>query len=141
DRQIARCGLWQGLDSLEIQAFDLIKSRARETFDLRREDPRVLDRYGSDGLGEQLLLARRLCEAGVGFVTIHYGGWDMHGEIAKSMRGTAPQLDHAVAALVEDLANRGLDQEVLLVISGEFGRRARINGRGGRDLWAPLWTL
>jgi hypothetical protein len=140
DRSLDKSGLLQGLDSIEGQAFDLILSRAREVFDIKREDPRTRDRYGP-GLGEQLLLARRLCEAGVGFVTIHYGGWDMHGQIANSLKGTAPQLDHGVAALVEDLAHRGLDQEVLLVISGEFGRTPRINGAGGRDHWAPLSTL
>lgn len=140
NRGIDKSGLLQGLDSFEGQAFDLILSRAREVFDIKREDPRTRDRYGP-GLGEQLLLARRLCEAGVGFVTIHYGGWDMHGEIAKSLRSTAPQMDHAVAALVEDLANRGLDQEILLMISGEFGRTPRINNSGGRDHWAPLSTL
>jgi hypothetical protein len=140
DRTIDRSGLLQGLDSFEGQAFDLILSRAREVFDIRREDPRIRDKYGP-GLGEQLLLARRLCEAGVGFVTIHYGGWDMHLQIAQNLQNTAPQLDHAVAALIEDLANRGLDQEVLLVISGEFGRTPRINSGGGRDHWAPLSTL
>jgi hypothetical protein len=140
NRSIDKSGLLQGLDSFESQAFDLILSRAREVFDVKREDPRTRDRYGP-GLGEQLLMARRLCEAGVGFVTIHYGGWDMHGDIAKSMRSTAPQLDHAVAALIEDLANRGLDQEILLVISGEFGRTPRINSGAGRDHWAPLSTL
>jgi hypothetical protein len=140
DRTIDQTGLLQGLDSFEGQAFDLILSRAREVFDIRREDPRVRDKFGP-GLGEQLLLARRLCEAGVGFVTIHYGGWDMHLQIAQNLQITAPQLDHAVAALVEDLANRGMDQEVLLVISGEFGRTPRINSNGGRDHWAPLSTL
>jgi hypothetical protein len=140
DRGIDKSGLLRGLDSFEGQAFDLILSRAREVFDVKREDPRTRDHYGP-GLGEQLLLARRLCEAGVGFVTVHYGGWDMHAQIAKSMQSTAPQLDRAVAALVEDLANRGLDQDVLLVISGEFGRTPRINGTAGRDHWAPLSTL
>ncbi|HLJ94994.1 MAG TPA: DUF1501 domain-containing protein [Gemmataceae bacterium] len=140
DRSIDKSGLLHGLDSFEGQAFDLILSRAREVFDIKREDPRIRDQYGP-GLGEQLLLARRLCEAGVGFVTIHYGGWDMHSDIAKSMHSTVPPLDRAVAALVEDLAIRGLDQEVLLVISGEFGRTPRINGTAGRDHWAPLSTL
>jgi hypothetical protein len=140
DRQIDKSGLLVGLDSFEGQAFDLILSRAREVFDIRREDPRIRDKYGR-GLGEQLLMARRLCEAGVGFVTLHYGGWDMHGQIAQGMKNLAPQMDHAVAALVDDLAARGLDQEVLLVISGEFGRTPRINGSAGRDHWAPLSTL
>jgi hypothetical protein len=140
DRRIDRTGQAEGLDSFEGQAFDLILSRAREVFDLQREDPRTRDRYGP-GLGEQLLLARRLCEAGVGFVTIHYGGWDMHGQIAQSMKGLAPQMDHAVQALLLDLAARGLDEEILLVISGEFGRTPRVNEGGGRDHWAPLSTL
>jgi hypothetical protein len=140
DRKIDRSGLAQGLDSFEGQAFDLILSRAREVFDVQREDPRTRDRYGP-GLGEQLLLARRLCEAGVGFVTIHYGGWDMHGQIAQSMESLAPPMDRAVAALVDDLTVRGLNDEILLVISGEFGRTPRINEGAGRDHWAPLSTL
>jgi hypothetical protein len=140
DRKIDKGGLMKGLDSFEKQAFNLILSRARETFDVSREEPRVKDRYGP-GLGEQLLLARRLCESGVGFVTIHYGGWDMHGQIANSMKQLAPQLDHSVAAFVSDLHNRGLDKDVLLVISGEFGRTPRVNQGAGRDHWAPLSTL
>jgi hypothetical protein len=140
DRQVDRSGLFNGLDSFKGQAFDLILSRAREVFDVQREDPRTRDRYGP-GLGEQLLMARRLCEAGVGFVTIHYGGWDMHGQIQQSMKSLAPQMDHAVAALVQDMADRGLEKDILLVISGEFGRTPRINGGAGRDHWAPLSTL
>jgi Protein of unknown function (DUF1501) len=140
DRNLDRSGLASGLDDFEKQAFDLILSRARETFDINREDPRLRDRYGKR-LGEQLLMARRLCEAGVGFVTIHYGGWDMHGNIAQEMKNTGPALDQAVAAFIEDTANRGLDQDILLVITGEFGRTPRINGGAGRDHWAPLSTL
>jgi hypothetical protein len=140
NRKIDRSGLMNGLDSLEGQAFDLILSRAREVFDVNREEPRTKDRYGN-GLGQQLLLARRLCEAGVGFVTLHYGGWDMHGQILQGMKSLGPQLDHAVAAFVSDVAARGLDKDILLVISGEFGRTPRINGNAGRDHWAPLSTL
>ena len=130
-----------GLDSFETQAFDLIRSRARETFDLSKEDPRTRERYGKQGLGQQLLLARRLCEAGVGFVTLHHGGWDMHGQIANNMKALGPQVDHAVAAFLDDIHQRGLDRDVLLVITGEFGRTPRINGSAGRDHWAPLSTL
>jgi hypothetical protein len=140
NREVDRTGLMKGLDSFESQAFDLILSRARETFDVNREDPRTRDRYGPN-LGQQLLLARRLCEAGVGFVTLHFGGWDMHGQIAQGMKNLGPQVDHAVAAFVEDCAARGLDQDILLVISGEFGRTPRINQGAGRDHWAPLSTL
>src|SRR5262245_27001770 len=104
NRQADRSGTVQGLDSFEVQAFDLMLSRAREVFDLNHEEPRTRDRYGR-GLGEQLLLARRLCEAGVGFVTYHYGGWDMHGQIAQNMKSLGPQVDHAVSAFLEDVHN------------------------------------
>jgi hypothetical protein len=141
DRAIDKSGLVSGLDSFDVQAFDLLRSRAREVFDLNKEDPRIRDRYGKTGLGSQMLQARRLCEAGVGFVTIHHGGWDMHGQIAQSMRNLAPQVDHAVAAFLEDVHARGLEDDILLVITGEFGRTPRINGSAGRDHWAPLSTL
>jgi Protein of unknown function (DUF1501) len=141
DREVDRTGVMQGLDSFEGQAFNLLMGRARETFDITREDPRTLDMYGSNGLARQLLLARRLCEAGVGFVTVNYGGWDMHGNIAQSMRQTAPAVDHAVSAFVRDVAQRGMTDDILLVITGEFGRTPRVNGSAGRDHWAPLSTL
>ena len=140
NRTIDHTGAMRGLDSFDGQAFDLILSKARDTFDVNREDPRIRDRYGK-GLGEQMLLARRLCESGVGFVTVHFGGWDMHGGIAMAMKNLGPQVDNAVNAFVEDTTDRGLDQDILLVITGEFGRTPRINGGGGRDHWAPLSTL
>jgi hypothetical protein len=141
NRDIDRSGLARGLDSFETQAFDLLLSRAREVFDVDREEPRTRDLYGRNGLSRQLLLARRLCEAGVGFVTLHFGGWDMHGQIAQNMRSLGPQVDQAVAAFVQDTTDRGLDRDVLLVITGEFGRTPRVNGSAGRDHWAPLSTL
>jgi hypothetical protein len=140
DRHVDSSGLMEGLDSFEGQAFNLILGRAKEVFDMSREDPRVRDKYGK-GLGEQMLMARRLCEAGCGFVTIHYGGWDMHGNIAQSMKNLAPNMDHAVSTFVEDVNQRGQSDNILLVISGEFGRTPRINGGAGRDHWAPLSTL
>ncbi len=139
-REIDRSGLVEGLDSFEQQAFDIILSRSQQAFDLKYEDPRVVDRYGS-GLGQQLLQARRLCEAGCGFVTVSYGGWDMHSGIKDAMDNLGPQVDRAVAALVEDMDLRGLNEKILLVISGEFGRTPKVNGSGGRDHWAPLSTL
>jgi hypothetical protein len=139
-RDIDRKGLMEGLDSFEQQAFNLILSRSQQAFDLKFEDPRVVDRYGK-GLGEQMLMARRLCEAGCGFVTINYGGWDMHSGIKQAMDQRGPEVDRAVAALIEDLDQRGMLENTLLVISGEFGRTPKINGSGGRDHWAPLSTL
>jgi uncharacterized protein (DUF1501 family) len=129
-----------GLDNLEGQAFDLILSRAREVFEVEREEPRLRDRYGP-GLGEQMLLARRLCEAGTGFVTIHFGGWDLHDNLADGMKRLGPSVDRAVANFIEDCSARGLDKEILLVITGEFGRTPRINEAGGRDHWASLTPL
>ncbi|TPW00580.1 MAG: hypothetical protein FD125_3075, partial [bacterium] len=140
NRDIDQTGLMTGLDSFESQAFELIMSRAKETFDVTREDPKTRDAYGP-GLGQQLLTARRLCEAGVGFVTVNFGGWDMHGNIGQAMKNLGPQVDRAVSAFVQDTANRGEDQDILLVITGEFGRTPRINGSAGRDHWAPLSTL
>jgi hypothetical protein len=140
NRQIDRSGLMEGLDSFGGQAIDLVLGRAREVFDITREDPRTRDRYGA-GLGQQLLLARRLCEAGAGFVTLNFGGWDMHGQIAQNMNNLGPKVDHAVHAFVDDCCSRGLDQDILLVITGEFGRTPRINNGAGRDHWAPLSTL
>lgn len=140
DRQADASGLMAGMDSFETQAFDLVRSRAKEVFDPKREDPRTRDRYGP-GLGEQLLVARRLCEAGVGFVTISTGGWDMHGNIGAAMSRLGPVVDRAVSAFVADCADRGLDRDILLVVTGEFGRTPRINQSAGRDHWAPLSTL
>ncbi len=139
-RDVDRSGVMEGLDSFEQQAFNLILSRSQQAFDLKYEDPRVVDRYGS-GLGQQLLQARRLTEAGCGFVSINFGGWDMHGNIKQAMDQLGPQVDRAVAALVEDLDQRGQLENTLLVISGEFGRTPKINGSAGRDHWAPLSTL
>jgi hypothetical protein len=140
NRDVDAKGLAKGLDSLENQAFDLILSQARERFDITKEDAKTRECYGK-GLGEQMLLARRLVEGGVGFVTLSYGGWDMHGNVADSIKKRAPMLDHAVSTFVSDLAERGMSDNVLLVITGEFGRTPRINKTAGRDHWAPLSTL
>ncbi|MDA1013184.1 MAG: DUF1501 domain-containing protein, partial [Planctomycetota bacterium] len=140
NRQVDRSGLMDGLDAFEQQAFSLVLSRSQRAFDLKYEDPRVTARYGA-GLGQQLLRARRLVEAGCGFVTLSYGGWDMHGKIGENMNKLSPQMDHAVNAFVDDMYQRSLDRNVLLVITGEFGRTPKINKNAGRDHWAPLSTL
>ena len=140
NRQADQSGLMDGLDSFEQQAFKVILGDSNKAFDYKLEDPRVVERFGG-GLGQQLLLSRRLVEAGVGFVTVQYGGWDMHGQIKTAMDRRAPQLDHAVAALIEDLDQRGLSDDVLVVVTGEFGRTPKVNGNAGRDHWAPLSTL
>lgn len=147
DRQVDRNGLLDGQDKFGGQAFRLILSRAKEAFDLTREDPRLRDKYNGagTGLGDQLLLARRLCEAGCGFVTLNYAnsyqGWDMHEKIEPQLKTACPPLDHAVATFLEDVQQRGLTEKILLVITGEFGRTPRINPVAGRDHWGPLCTL
>ena len=140
NRAADRSGLMDGLDQFEQQAFNLVFGSAQKAFDLKGEDPKIVEKYGK-GLGEQLLTARRLCEAGCGFVTVQYGGWDMHGNIGQAMKQRSPQMDQAVAAFVQDVYDRGQTENILLVISGEFGRTPRINKNAGRDHWAPLSTL
>jgi hypothetical protein len=146
------------LGRYEQQAFDLILRNAGDALDLAREDPRIVARYDTSGhrigfkrfractLGRQMLMARRLVEAGCGFVTVQNAGWDMHADvnnpgIEAGMRMLGPTVDGAVSAFLDDLEARGLDRHVLLVITGDFGRTPRINKRGGRDHWAPLSTL
>jgi hypothetical protein len=146
-RRVDQSGLMAGLDAFEAQAFDLILGRAKEAFDFTREDPRLRERYNAAGtsLGDKLLQARRLCEAGCSFVTMHYSnsyqGWDMHEKIVPQLESACPPLDQAIATLLDDLAERGLSEKVLVVMTGEFGRTPRINHVAGRDHWGPLCTL
>ena len=133
-------GTIEGIDGFNQQALTLILGKAPQAFDLQQEDPAVVAKYG-DGLGASMLKARRLCEAGCGFVAVALQGWDMHGNIKRSMDSRGPQVDRAVAAFVEDIYQRGLEKNILLVISGEFGRTPRINKNAGRDHWGRLSTL
>ena len=137
---VDKSGLMEGLDRFEEQAFSLVLGEAPDAFDLKGEDPKTVARYGK-GLGEQMLRARRLCQAGCGFVTLSYGGWDMHAQIKSNMEKRSPELDRAVSAFLEDIHQRGLNENILLVITGEFGRTPKVNRNGGRDHWAPLSTL
>lgn len=146
-------------DKFEQQAFDLILGKSKSAFDLTAEDPRLLRKYDTSrfntalrishrpsSLGHQLLLARRLCEAGCGFVTIHNPGWDMHGgktqfNIPTGMEKLGRPVDHAVSVFLEDVAQRGLSKKILLIITGEFGRTPKVKPDGGRDHWPKLSTL
>jgi hypothetical protein len=124
------------------QAFDLLlSSKARSAFDLEKEPPGVRDRYGRDVFGSCVLLARRLVEAGVTFVTIHTeakgpGHWDTHENNFNLLKHfLLPFLDRALAMLLEDLSDRGLLDSTLVVVMGDMGRTPRINGKAGRDHW------
>ncbi|MBC8354015.1 MAG: DUF1501 domain-containing protein [Planctomycetes bacterium] len=151
----------------EQQAFDVLIRGVSDAFDLSKEHPRTIDRYDTSefsptaavqqrnsyakqfspvAVGKQMLLARRLCEAGCGFVTVTCGGWDMHGggkefTMADGLSSLTPAVDKAVSAFIEDVEAKGLSDKILLVITGEFGRTPRINKNGGRDHWGNLCTL
>jgi uncharacterized protein (DUF1501 family) len=129
------------MDRFEQQAYELVTSaEVRRAFDIGAEDAKLRDRYGRHTWGQSVLLARRLAEAGVTFVTVQMGGWDHHWDLKQGMENYLPRYDAAVATLFEDLEARGLLEKVLVVICGEFSRTPRMNdgsGRGtpGRDHW------
>lgn len=137
------------MDTAYQRAFDVLtSSKLVEAMDLEREDPRLRDRYGrgsskhqGDGAplwNDQLLIARRLVEAGVRCVTVAYGFWDTHGGNFSHLRKNLPQFDQGISALVEDLRQRGLDRDVTLLVWGEFGRTPKINAQAGRDHWPAV---
>jgi hypothetical protein len=155
------------IDKFRQQACDVILGGIASAFDVSKEHPSVLARYDTSmikipadvlkkrdkikgiepvALGKQMLLARRLCEAGCGFVTVQIAGWDMHSNGASfGMDDGLPVLgaavDKAVSAFIEDVEQRGLADKILLVITGDFGRTPKINDKGGRDHWGNLCTL
>ena len=130
------------LDEHYQQALDLMNSKeAQAAFDIGREPERVRERYGRNAFGQRLLLARRLVEAGVPFVTIYDGGWDHHTKLFESLKTRLPGWDNSVSALVEDLAQRGMLDSTLVIALGEFGRTPQINKDAGRDHWANAMSV
>jgi hypothetical protein len=140
DRALDKGGEMSAVDAFRKQAVNVLMGRAKEAFDLSQEHEKTRQRYGP-GLGEELLLARRLCERGAGFVVLNNGYWDHHGGIVPGMKELCPPLDQAVEAYIEDVTARGIDKDILLIITGEFGRTPRLNGGPGRDHWAGLNVL
>ena len=137
-REIDGSGTMRGMDTFQQRAFDMVASGAtRRALDLSQEDARSRDRYR--GL-DQFLTARRLVEAGVGCVTLAFGGWDTHDRNFIQLRTQLPELDRGIANLVQDLHDRGMDRDTVVVVWGEFGRTPRINGSAGRDHWAPVMS-
>ena len=140
-REVDASGAFDSLDSFQRDAYELISGPvARRAFDIGAEEPRLRDRYGRSGWGQSTLLARRLVEAGATFVTVHFGGWDHHWNLESGMNNYLPRVDAAVATLFEDLQERGLRDQVLVVLCGEFSRTPRMNngsgqGTPGRDHW------
>jgi len=166
DRLNDRNALWQQFDHLRAeidhdgaieqvdrysrQAMAMVTSgKARRAFDLDKEDPRLRDAYGRDSLGEKTLLARRLIEAGVTFVLVSgaWGYFDHHGDsvvwggIEKGLKPLLPRVDQTLATLVMDLEQRGLLDQTLVLMMGEFGRAPVINRDAGRDHWTNVMSL
>jgi hypothetical protein len=129
----------KGMDAFTGRAFDMIASgTVRKALDLTQEEPRALDRYKNV---EMFLRARRLVEAGVGCVTLAYGGWDTHSSNFKTLKKQLPELDRGIANLIQDLHDRGMEDDVVTVCWGEFGRTPKINSSdAGRDHWSPVMS-
>jgi uncharacterized protein (DUF1501 family) len=125
------------------EAFNLMSSpAARRAFDIQAEPATLRDEYGRNSLGQSCLMARRLVEAGVRCVTIDHSNWDTHDNNFRTLREQLlPPLDAALAGMFRDLADRGLLQSTLVVVTGEFGRTPRINNNAGRDHWGPAFTV
>ncbi len=135
------------LDEHQQAAFDMLtRDQAREAFDVSREPDALRDRYGRHTFGQSALVARRLVESGVTFVTVNCVPWDHHGSPGqyKTEEGAKlliPPLDRAIAALVEDLIERGMYDKTLIVAMGEFGRTPRMNANAGRDHWGNTFSV
>ncbi|MBY0527228.1 MAG: DUF1501 domain-containing protein [Gemmataceae bacterium] len=172
--QVEQMETMRSADEIQGQAYELLLgAKVADALDLSKEDAAVIARYDTRGyarpdgwskatrgkngyytgqaksIGKLLLMARRLCEAGCGFVTIHAdyeGVWDMHADgnnlnMVDGMEAVGKPFDHAVAAFIQDIEARGLQDKILLVCCGEMGRTPRLNKTGGRDHWAKLAPL
>jgi hypothetical protein len=130
------------MDEFYQRAYALISSpAARDAFDIEKESAATRLKYGSSDGAARFLLARRLVEAGVRFVTVSYGGWDMHAGIENAMKRQAPGLDTALAGLIRDLDDRGLLDSTIVLVTSEFGRTPKINASAGRDHFARVFSF
>jgi hypothetical protein len=129
------------MDEFYQRAYAMISSpAAREAFDITKEDAATRRKYGNNDAGPRFLLARRLVEAGVRFVTVSYGGWDHHNGIQNAMSRQAPGLDQGLAGLIRDLDDRGLLDSTIVLVTSEFGRTPRINASAGRDHYPRVFS-
>ncbi len=129
------------MDAFYQHAYKLISSRkAREAFNLKAEPDKVKDQYGRNAAGQRMLLARRLIEAGVRFVSLTAGGWDHHDNLKAGIERELPPVDKAIATLIRDLEQRGMLETTLVMVTTEFGRTPKINNTGGRDHWPRVFS-
>jgi hypothetical protein len=141
-REIDNTGLMDGIDQFNQQAFDMVTGRdASKAFDIHKEDPKLRDLYGRNSIGQGALLARRLVESGVTFVTVHSGGWDNHAGIENAMKRHSSNLDPALSSLISDLDQRGMLDDVMVMVMGEFGRTPKVNAGAGRDHWGNVMSV
>ena len=124
------------------QAYSLVTStEAQQAFDIHDESAAVRDSYGRNSFGQRALLARRLVQAGVPFVTLYQGGWDHHVDMFPRLDKKLPPFEATLAALINDLDTRGMLESTLVIALGEFGRTPKLNGRGGRDHWSNAMSV
>jgi uncharacterized protein (DUF1501 family) len=133
----------QTTDQFYARAFDLVTSPvAKKAFDIKQEDAKLRDTYGRTSFGQSCLLARRLIEAGTRFITINRGGWDTHTTNFTTLKNSRlPELDQGYAALLQDLHDRGLLSNTIVVCMGEFGRTPKVNSSAGRDHWSQAMFI
>ncbi len=132
----------KAMDTFYQRAYSMVSSQsAREAFDLEKEPGKLRDEYGRNTAGQRMLMARRLVEAGVRFVSLTYGGWDMHSQINAGFQRQMPDFDQALSSLINDLDSRGLLDSTLIMVSSEFGRTPKINRDAGRDHWPKVFSV
>ena len=130
------------LDEFYRQGYQLVTSQeAQKAFDIHQEPDKIRAEYGRNSFGQQALLARRLVEAGVPFVTLYQGGWDHHTDIFKRLNDRLPAFESTIATLIMDLERRGMLDDTLVIALGEFGRTPKVNERGGRDHWSNAMSV
>jgi len=131
-----------GMDSFYQRAYAMISSeKARAAFSVKDEPEKLRNEYGMNTAGQRMLLARRLVEAGVRFVSLAYGGWDHHDNIKNAISGQMPNFDQAFAALIRDLDTRGMLDSTLVMVTTEFGRTPKINNTAGRDHYPKVFSI
>lgn len=141
-RYLEKSDATAAMDTFYQQAYDLISSpKARDAFAIDKEDSKMREVYGMNQAGQRLLMARRMVEAGVRYVSVTYGGWDMHTTIGNGIAKNLPPFDQAYAALITDLEQRGMLDSTLVMISSEFGRTPKINKDAGRDHWPRVFSV
>ncbi|KAA0137760.1 DUF1501 domain-containing protein [Gimesia chilikensis] len=129
------------LNSARDRALRLMNPQAASVFNLEEEQASVREAYGPGSFGQGCLMARRLVERGVSFVEVSLNGWDTHSNNFERVKELSQQLDRGCASLLNDLRERGLLKDTLVVCQGEFGRTPRINGQDGRDHWPASWAM